>query len=238
MTRRPDATISVDGLIAPWWLALEAAESALRVTDLDPRARVELGARLERQRRAMAQLLRQLARDRHAPSPLLDWLDVHRITPGMLGLADDVRGCVFDLDGVLTTSAAVHVAVWRELFDAFLLHWARRDPFQFAPFDPHHDYPEHVAGRPRLAGVQGFLASRGIQLPDGSPDDPPDADTVHGLATRKNLLLQRRLDREGWRRSPGRAPTSRRRGCSACAVLSYRRAPTPRRSSCGPDSPT
>jgi beta-phosphoglucomutase-like phosphatase (HAD superfamily) len=191
------ASLSVDGLIAPWWLALEAAESALRTADLDSRARAESGARLERQRHEMSQLLRVVAQEQHTRSPLLGWLDVHRITPSMLGLANEVRACVFDLDGVLTTSAAVQVAVWRELFDAFLLKWAGRGSFQFAPFDPHHDYPDHIAGRPRLTGVLEFLASRGIHLPEGTPADAPDADTVHGLAARKNLLLQRHLDREG-----------------------------------------
>jgi beta-phosphoglucomutase-like phosphatase (HAD superfamily) len=189
--------INLDGLIAPWWLALEAAESALRTSDLDSRARAEQSARLERQRHEMSQLLRVVAHDQHARSPLLGWLEVHRITPGMLGLANEVRACVFDLDGVLTTSAAVQVAVWRELFDAFLLGWAGRGSFQFAPFDPHHDYLDHVAGRPRLTGIREFLASRGVHLPEGAPNDPPDADTVHGLAARKNLLLQRHLDREG-----------------------------------------
>jgi HAD superfamily hydrolase (TIGR01509 family) len=104
---------------------------------------------------------------------------------------------VFDLDGVLTTSAAVQVAVWQELFDAFLLGRAGPGRFQFAPFDPHHDYQEHVAGRPRLNGVRDFLASRGIHLEEGGPDDPPEADTVQGLAARKNQLLQRHLDRQG-----------------------------------------
>jgi beta-phosphoglucomutase-like phosphatase (HAD superfamily) len=108
-----------------------------------------------------------------------------------------VVACVFDLDGVLTTSAAVHAAAWAETLDSFLLQRAERGNRQFIPFDRRRDYEDHLAGRPRLGGVRSFLASRGIGLPEGNPGDEPGAETVWGLANRKNLALRQRLDREG-----------------------------------------
>jgi beta-phosphoglucomutase family hydrolase len=112
----------------------------------------------------------------------------------VLGLPDDVAACLFDLDGVLTDTAAVHNRAWTEMFDAFL---KERDGDGYVPFDPDEDYPRYVDGRPRADGVRAFLASRDIALPDGDPDDPPDARTVNGLGNRKNELLLRAIDRDG-----------------------------------------
>ena len=117
----------------------------------------------------------------------------------VLGLPDDVAACLFDLDGVLTDTAAVHNRAWTEMFDAYLAERAERLGGEFVPFDPDSDYPRYVDGRPRADGVRAFLASRGIELPDGTPDDPPDAQTVHGLGNRKNELLLRAIDRAGVR---------------------------------------
>ena len=117
----------------------------------------------------------------------------------VLGLPDDVAACLFDLDGVLTDTAAVHNRAWTEMFDAYLTERAERLGGGFVPFDPDSDYPRYVDGRPRADGVRAFLASRGIELPDGAPDDPPDAQTVHGLGNRKNELLLRAIDRDGVR---------------------------------------
>ena len=111
----------------------------------------------------------------------------------VLGLPDHVRACLFDLDGVLTQTARVHREAWRETFDAFLR--ARCGP-DFVPFSD-ADYYQFVDGKPRRDGVRDFLASRGIRLPEGDPDDPPSAETVAGLANRKNELLLRRLDEDG-----------------------------------------
>ncbi len=105
--------------------------------------------------------------------------------------------CVFNLDGVLVGSAAVHAAAWSETFDDFLIARTERGQFAPAPFNPRTDYPAHIHGRPRLEGVRAFLASRGISLPEGQPDDPPGAETVHGLANRKKAALLRRLDERG-----------------------------------------
>jgi beta-phosphoglucomutase family hydrolase len=114
-----------------------------------------------------------------------------------LGLPDGIRGCLFDLDGVLTKTAAVHDAAWKEMFDSYLRERARQTGQQFVPFDPVRDYDEYVDGKPRADGTRSFLASRGIDLPDGSDDDPPDAETVHGLGNRKNEILLRRIRQDG-----------------------------------------
>jgi beta-phosphoglucomutase family hydrolase len=103
-----------------------------------------------------------------------------------------VRACLFDMDGVLTETATVHAAAWKEMFDAFL----GRQEGQ-APFDIDRDYGPYVDGKPRYDGVRSFLASRGIELPEGGPDDPPDADTVHGLGNRKNDLVQKVIREQG-----------------------------------------
>jgi beta-phosphoglucomutase family hydrolase len=115
----------------------------------------------------------------------------------VLGLPDGIRGCLFDLDGVLTQTAKVHDAAWKETFDAFLRERARQAGQPFVPFDPVADYDEYVDGKPRADGVRSFLASRGISLPEGNDDDPPDADTVHGIGNRKNQILLRRIREDG-----------------------------------------
>jgi beta-phosphoglucomutase family hydrolase len=114
----------------------------------------------------------------------------------VLGLPDGTRGCLFDLDGVLTQTAKVHAAAWKEMFDSYLRDRSQRTGEPFVPFDPVREYDEYVDGKPRYDGVRSFLLSRGIELPEGSKDDPPDAETVHGLGNRKNELVQR-LIREG-----------------------------------------
>jgi beta-phosphoglucomutase family hydrolase len=111
-----------------------------------------------------------------------------------LGLPPGVRMCLFDLDGVLTDTAAVHTVAWKEMFDAYL---CERDGADFVPFDPRADYTRYVDGKPRADGVRSFLASRGIELPEGDPDDPPEAETVHGLGRRKNDLVLALIERDG-----------------------------------------
>ncbi|MFF3639292.1 beta-phosphoglucomutase family hydrolase [Streptomyces sp. NPDC002250] len=117
-----------------------------------------------------------------------------------LGLPDVVRACLFDLDGVLTKTAVVHAAAWQETFDDFL---RRHDGPGFRAFDPVNDYDEYVDGRPRADGVRTFLASRGIALPEGSDNEEPEADTVHGLGRRKNELLLQKIRTEGVEAYPG-----------------------------------
>jgi beta-phosphoglucomutase family hydrolase len=121
----------------------------------------------------------------------------------MLGLPDGVRGCLFDMDGVLTRTATVHAAAWKSAFDEFLRGWADRTGNPFVPFDAVADYDRYVDGKKRLDGTRSFLSTRGITLPEGSPDDPPDALTVYGLSNRKNMLVQAIMDREGVEVFPG-----------------------------------
>lgn len=115
----------------------------------------------------------------------------------MLGLPDGVRGCLFDLDGVLTRTALVHDAAWKEMFDGFLRDRAGRTGQPFVPFDPVRDYDQYVDGRPRADGTRSFLASRGVELPEGDLADPPEAQTINGLGNRKNEIMLRRLRTDG-----------------------------------------
>jgi beta-phosphoglucomutase family hydrolase len=107
-------------------------------------------------------------------------------------LPDAIRACLFDMDGVLTETATVHAAAWKEMFDAFLEKRGAQPPF-----DEVHDYDAYVDGKPRYDGVRSFLASRGIELPEGDPSDPPDAETVAGLGNRKNEIVQRLIRERG-----------------------------------------
>ena len=115
----------------------------------------------------------------------------------MLGLPEGTTACLFDLDGVLTQTAKVHAAAWKETFDSFLADRARRSGEPFVPFDAVHEYHEYVDGRPRAEGVRTFLAARGIELPEGDPDDPSTAETVQGLGVRKNHLVLRLIQDHG-----------------------------------------
>lgn len=115
----------------------------------------------------------------------------------MLGLPAHVTACLFDLDGVLTQTAKVHNAAWTETFNAFLKERAATTGEPFRPFDPGPDYNRYVDGKPRADGVRSFLASRGITLPEGSPADPPEADTVNGVGNRKNVILLKRIRTDG-----------------------------------------
>jgi beta-phosphoglucomutase family hydrolase len=115
----------------------------------------------------------------------------------VLGLPEAVHACLFDLDGVLTDTASVHTKAWKVMFDDFLRQRAEKTGEKFVPFDPAKDYREYVDGKKREDGVRSFLASRGIELPEGGPDDPVDADTVYGLGTRKNDAFQKTLHDDG-----------------------------------------
>lgn len=104
---------------------------------------------------------------------------------------------IFDLDGVVTHTAAVHANAWKRVFDKFLEQQANREGVPFRPFRIETDYPEYVDGKPRYDGVRSFLGSRGISLPEGDPSDGPDAETVCGLGNRKNVLYNELLDEGG-----------------------------------------
>jgi beta-phosphoglucomutase family hydrolase len=98
---------------------------------------------------------------------------------------------------VLTQTARVHAAAWKEMFDAYLRRRAERTGEPFVPFDVVADYDEYVDGKPRDDGARSFLASRGIELPEGEASDPPGAETVTGLGNRKNELVLARIRRDG-----------------------------------------
>ena len=115
----------------------------------------------------------------------------------VLGLPEAVHACLFDLDGVLTDTASVHTKAWKVMFDRFLKRRAEQSGQPFVPFDPVDDYLKYVDGKKREDGVRSFLASRGIELPDGDPDDSGDKDTVYGLGTRKNDAFQETLHTDG-----------------------------------------
>jgi len=118
-----------------------------------------------------------------------------------LGLPRNVRALLFDLDGVLTRTSTVHAAAWKEMFDAYLRERSASTGEPFREFDASEDYALYVDGKPRHEGTTSFLASRGIELPLGSPDDPldqpPGEATVHGLGNRKNAIVHRRILSDG-----------------------------------------
>ncbi len=115
----------------------------------------------------------------------------------MLGLPDAVTACLFDMDGVITQTAKVHDAAWKEMFDEFLRDWSAAHNEPFKPFDPVDDYDEYVDGKPRVEGVRSFLESRGIELPDGQESDKPGTQTLNGLGNKKNELFTVVLKRDG-----------------------------------------
>lgn len=195
---RPART--VDALCKRWRVALDAADEALRAArgTLPPDELRARSRRLADERKSTLELLRALAEARGANSRYLH-LARHGEARRLLGLPAHVEACVFNLDGVLIGSATLHAAAWSETFDELI--WARveqaRGRFTPAPFDPQFEYARYLHGKPRLEGVRAFLESRGISLPEGAPDDPPGAETVHGLANRKNEVLQRRIEERG-----------------------------------------
>jgi beta-phosphoglucomutase family hydrolase len=108
-----------------------------------------------------------------------------------------VTACLFDLDGVLTQTAKVHAAAWEQTFDDYLRRRASSSGEAFVPFDPVRDYDEYVDGKPRYDGVRSFLASRGIELPEGSADEKAGADTIHGLGNLKNEIVLKLIREHG-----------------------------------------
>ena len=114
-----------------------------------------------------------------------------------LDLPEAITALLFDLDGVLTKTAVVHDKAWKQTFDGFLKARAEKESEEFVPFDSGADYNEYVDGKPRYDGVRSFLQSRGIELPEGDPDDPPPAETVCGLGNRKNELVLKLIEEDG-----------------------------------------
>jgi beta-phosphoglucomutase family hydrolase len=107
---------------------------------------------------------------------------------------DRFDAVLLDLDGVITNTASLHAACWKQMFDAYLKKRAMQRGEAFHPFDIATDYRLHVDGKPRFDGVRDFLMSRGIKLPEGTPDDPPETETVGGLGNRKNELINKVIE--------------------------------------------
>jgi len=115
----------------------------------------------------------------------------------VLDLPEAITACLFDLDGVLTRTAKVHAEAWKQMFDEYLRCRAERGDEACREFRLPEDYEQYVDGKPRCDGAMSFLESRGIELPLGMPEDPPDAETIYGLGNRKNDLVLELIDREG-----------------------------------------
>ena len=126
-----------------------------------------------------------------------------------MGLPPGVQACLFDLDGVITQTAKVHAAAWKQMFDAYLKDRAERTGEVFVPFDAGADYETYVDGKPRADGTRSFLESRGIHLPEAEPGDSGaggvagNSETVEGLGNRKNLLVQKLIRTDGVDVYPG-----------------------------------
>jgi HAD superfamily hydrolase (TIGR01509 family) len=197
--RPPELRISVHTLRDHWSAAFDAAQAALRAarrslpaSELGERAR-----RLAAERTETALLLQAYAQNERAGAQY-----VHlRLAPWearqRLGLPAVVNACIFNMDGILIGSAALHAAAWTQTFDELISRRVERTGGRFASFNPRTDYSAYIHGRPRLEGVRTFLASRGMRLPEGRPDDRAGGETVHGLANRKNEMLLRLLDERG-----------------------------------------
>jgi beta-phosphoglucomutase family hydrolase len=121
--------------------------------------------------------------------------DDHQLSD--LGLPEQITACLFDLDGVLTQTAKIHAAAWKQTFDAFLAAYGRQVGKTFEPFDEVRDYELYVDGKPRPDGVRSFLAARGVELPEGTPDDPTTAQTVQGVGNAKNKAFNEVLEDQG-----------------------------------------
>src|SRR5829696_10411611 len=181
----PTRVATLDSVAASWRSALDAADAALSAADrsLKPEELHAFRRRLSDERGSTVELLEEVARVEGSHATFAELLVSRPNLKGLLGLPAAVTACVFNLDGVLVGSAALHTAAWAETFDALIVARVERTGGQFAPFNPRVDYGRHIHGKPRLDGVHAFLASRGISLPAGTPDDPPGAETVHGGAS-------------------------------------------------------
>lgn len=215
----------LETLSAQWRVAFWSAQDALQAAarDLPPGEWARRSSELDSEREATARLLDEVAARERVR--LVHRVRGRRPTNPMLGLPQDALACVFELEGVLTGSAAVHAAAWAETFDELLLNRSEHAGQRlraFVPFDLRRDYEAHIHGRPRLEGVRAFLVSRAMRLPEGDLDDPPSAATVHGLANRKRQAFLRRLNAHGIEAYDGarRYLQAAREAGLRCAVVS------------------
>lgn len=140
----------------------------------------------------------QAGRDGGLPTEPAEPFLARSLARRALGLPPGVRSCVFELDDVLVGSSGLHKEAWTRTLNELVADRSGTGYGRLSsPFDGRRDYVEHIEGRPRLEGVRGFLAGRGIRLPEGKPTDPPGSETVHGLANRKHEWLGRLLEHRG-----------------------------------------
>jgi HAD superfamily hydrolase (TIGR01509 family) len=200
--RRPH-TLELDSAASHWQLALDAVQRALSAAggSLPSSELEQRGRALAHERQETAMMLTRLAQVTGVrPVP---WLSPVPVIRQMLGLPAEVHACLFDLDGVLTDSAALHAWAWGEVFDEFLMRLSERAGWHYIPFDRDADYRAYVDGRTRLEGVHAFLHSRGIQVAEGRLNDPVHAETALGIARRKGDVLVRGLRERGVTALPG-----------------------------------
>jgi beta-phosphoglucomutase-like phosphatase (HAD superfamily) len=187
----------LDTIALRWQDALDACSRALNANGaiLSPAEMNERRQALVQDRREIPPLLSSVAAVLGVtPRP---WLPAWPVTPRMLGLDSAARACIFDLDGVLTDSGALHAAAWAEALDPVLVSLAHKTPWALTPFDAEVDYALYFDGRTRLDGIRMFLESRGLRLPEETRAEPASAPTVQGIARRKGELLEGRLANRG-----------------------------------------
>ena len=183
--------LDFEALIGSWRRAFEAARRALEACrhDLPAPETAARSHRLADERAATARVLDSFARERQMKQFLVRLVATSWESKRLLGVPTDAVACVFNVDGVLVPSAAIHAEAWKATFDELIVRLIERTGVPFPTFSMVVDYPRLVHGRSRLASVHEFLASRGITMPDGSPDDAPGTETTYGTANRKNEAL-------------------------------------------------
>jgi beta-phosphoglucomutase-like phosphatase (HAD superfamily) len=221
------ARAELDALRSEWREALLAARDALKAEEgFLPEEELEVHERHLRNEYATAAAeLRRFALDEGLSVELAEPFLPRGRARRALALPKAIEACVFELDDVLVASGALHRHAWARALNELLSAHSetaigRTIPPE--PFDPVRDYAEHIEGLPRLDGVRAFFASRGIRLPEGTPDDPPGAETVNGIANRKSELLGALLEQAGVRAFDGARhylEVGRDAGLS-CAVVS------------------
>src|SRR3954451_11177390 len=185
--------LQLDLVAAHWQWSLDAEARALDAGSSllgSSRLACERRGLAEERQKALTLLRRDAVMRGIEPLP---WLSPRQITPELLGLPAGTKACVFDLDGVLTDSGALHAAVWAETFDPLLLEVAQASGRAFVPFDPVDEYRAYLDGRSRQEGIELFLTARGLRLARGREGDAGGSSTVAALARRKGELLERAL---------------------------------------------
>ena len=225
--KRAAVRAELESLRSEWREALLAARDALQAEEgFLPAEELAVRERHLRDEYATAAAeLRRFALDEGISAELAEPFLPRARARRALALPKSIQACVFELDDVLVASGALHREAWARAFNELM---SSRSETVYSreiapePFDPSKDYGEHIEGRPRLEGVRALLASRGIRLPEGAPDDPPGAETVHGIANRKSERLGVLLERDGVRAFEGARhylEIARDAGMS-CAVVS------------------